>query len=65
MNIALLASKGGIGRSTLAFNLAKLKTTERKVFLYEFDVANPKLISLFSNWSGQTIKRRVSKVGLI
>jgi len=62
MNIALLASRGGIGRTTLAFKLGQLKTKETEVFLYEFDVAYPKLISFFSNWSGQTIKRRVSKV---
>jgi len=62
MNIALLASRGGIGRSTLAFKLSQLKTKDTEVFLYEFDVAYPKLISFFSNWSGQTIKRRISKV---
>ena len=62
MNIALLASTGGIGRSTLAFNLAKLKAEDTEVSLYEFDVAYPKLIPFFNNWSGETIKRRVSKV---
>ncbi len=62
MNIALLASTGGIGRTTLAFNLAKLKAEDTEVSLYEFDVAYPKLIPFFNNWSGETIKRRVSKV---
>ena len=62
MNIALLSSRGGVGRSTLAFKLSQLKINDTEIFLYEFDVAYPKLISFFSNWSGQTIKRRVSKV---
>ncbi|NPA95891.1 MAG: hypothetical protein GXO58_10750 [Thermodesulfobacteria bacterium] len=63
MIIGLLASKGGVGRTTLARSLAEAATNERKskCSLYEMDICNPKILS-FYDWSGEQVTRKVSKV---
>ena len=63
MIVGLLASKGGVGRTTLARSLAEAVTggQQGECSLYELDVCNPKIFSFFS-WSGDQVNRRVSKV---
>ncbi len=61
MIIGLLASRGGRGRSPLAYALAKLKAKEEETYLYEFDVAYPRLLDLFP-WKGETVYRQLPKI---
>ncbi len=62
MILGLMATKGNVGRTELTRSLAAYKVERGEdVFVYEFDVSNPKLIEYFP-WDSDVVRRQVSKV---
>ncbi len=61
MIIGILGAQGRVGRTTLAWSLARLLAEKGRVALYENDVAFPKLVS-YLPWQGEEVKRKVTEI---